>query len=143
MKSLVDMLGQNSVSLGGGNSKKQNKMTQEQRNKLLSQLSQQMTKTQTTEQVVEHKPFKDMNLQEKKIYREELKQRMHTKQNTFKQKRTNYSLLKKKLDVLKEEQEKQTEQTTQENNLQEDNLQEDKESTDKQDVIESLDDFTV
>ena len=93
MDKLVELLGQNSVSLGGGNSKKKNKMTPQAKNFLLNQLSshQKIQEVQT--------PFKDMKEEEKKTYREELKLRLRDKQNMLKQNRTNRSLLQKKLDT--------------------------------------------
>ena len=93
MNRLVEMLGQNSVSLGGGNSKKKNKMTPQAKNFLLNQLSSH----QKIQEV--QKTFKDMNEEEKKVYREELKSRLHSKQNMFKQNRTNHALLQKSLDA--------------------------------------------
>lgn len=93
MNKLVELLGQNSVSLGGGNSKKKNKMTPQAKNFLLNQLSSHQ-KIQDVQ-----KPFKDMNEEEKKIYRDELKSRLHNKQNIFKQNRTNHNLLQKTLDA--------------------------------------------
>jgi hypothetical protein len=93
MNKLVELLGQNSVSLGGGNSKKKNKMTPQAKNLLLNQLSSH----QKIQEV--QKPFKDMNEEEKKIYRDELKSRLHNKQNIFKQNRTNHNVLQKSLDA--------------------------------------------
>jgi hypothetical protein len=93
MNKLVELLGQNSVSLGGGNSKKKNKMTPQAKNMLLNQLSSH----QKIQEV--QKPFKDMNEEEKKIYRDELKSRLHNKQNIFKQNRTNHNVLQKSLDA--------------------------------------------
>jgi hypothetical protein len=40
-----------------------------------------------------------MDLEEKKTYRNELKERLHNKQNMFKQQRTNHNLLKKSMDA--------------------------------------------
>jgi len=107
MDKLVELLGQNSVSLGGGNSKKKNKMTPQAKNFLLNQLSSH----QKIQEV--QKPFKDMNDEEKKLYREELKSRLHNKQNMFKQNRTNHNLLQKKLDAQTK---KNTKNETDENN---------------------------
>jgi hypothetical protein len=107
MNKLVELLGQNSVSLGGGNSKKKNKMTPQAKNFLLNQL----TAHQKIEDV--QKPFKDMTDKEKKEYREELKLRLHAKQNMFKQNRTNHNLLQKSLDAkVKKEKNKTTEKET-------------------------------
>ena len=93
MNKLVEMLGQNSVSLGGGNSKKKNKMTPQAKNFLLNQLSSH----QKIQEV--QKPFKDMNENEKKLYREELKLRLHNKQNIFKQNRIKHNLVQKSADT--------------------------------------------
>jgi hypothetical protein len=93
MDNLIELLGQNSVSLGGGNKKKKNTMTPQAKNYLLNQLSSH----QKIQEV--QKPFKDMDLEEKKTYRNELKERLHNKQNMFKQQRTNHNLLKKSMDA--------------------------------------------
>ena len=93
MNKLVEMLGQNSVSLGGGNSKKKNKMTPQAKNFLLNQLSSH----QKIQEI--QKPFKDMNENEKKVYREELKLRLHNKQNIFKQNRIKHNLVQKSADA--------------------------------------------
>ena len=60
MDNLIELLGQNSVSLGGGNKKKKNTMTPQAKNFLLNQLSSH----QKIQEV--QKPFKDMNEEEKK-----------------------------------------------------------------------------
>lgn len=93
MDNLIELLGQNSVSLGGGNKKKKNTMTPQAKNFLLNQLSSH----QKIQEV--QKPFKDMDAEEKKTYRNELKERLHNKQNMFKQQRTNHNLLKKSMDA--------------------------------------------
>ena len=93
MDKLIELLGQNSVSLGGGNSNKKNTMTTQAKNYLLNQLSSH----QKIQEV--QKPFKDMNEEEKKSHREELKARLHDKQNMFKQKRINHSFVQKSMDA--------------------------------------------
>jgi hypothetical protein len=124
MDKLIELLGQNSVSLGGGNSKKKNKMTPQAKNFLLNQLSSH----QKIQEV--QKPLKDMNEQEKALYRQELKMRIQNKQNILKQNRTSHSVLKKSMDAKMK---KTTEQETQE-------TQEAQETQETQ-KEETLDDF--
>jgi hypothetical protein len=93
MNRLVELLGQNSVSLGGGNSKKKSKMTPQAKNFLLNQLSSH----QKIQEV--YKPISDMTEQEKVAYRQELKSRLHNKKNMFKQNRSNHALLQNKLEA--------------------------------------------
>jgi hypothetical protein len=146
MNKIVELLGQNSVSLGGGNSKKKNQLTPQAKNFLLNQLAAH----QKIEQV--QKPFKDMNEEEKKAYRAELKSRLHNKQTAFKQQRMNQTVLQKSLDakikkttekmkagdekIVTEPEDKvdETGQTEQTNETNETNIQE-------QASIENLDDF--
>lgn len=139
MDRLVELLGQNSVSLGGGNSKKKNKMTPQAKNYLLNQLSSH----QKIQEV--QKPFKDMNDSEKKAYREELKSRLHNKQNMFKQQRMNQTFLQKSLDA-------KIKKTTEDLKLSEKNETQDQEptiqepitqepSTQNKDKNEDLEDF--
>ncbi len=132
MDKLVELLGQNSVSLGGGNSKKNNKLTPQAKNFLLNQLSSH----QKIQEV--QKPFKDMNEQEKKEYREGLRSRLHNKQAIFKQQRTNHNLLQKSLDAkLKKEQQKEesekSEEDEQPNQTDEQNQTDKTDKTDKSD----------
>lgn len=107
LKKLTEILGNNSVLLdkGSGKSKgkKKNKMTPQAKNQLLNQLSshQQIQLNQ--------KSLKDMNEIEKTTYREELKKRLHNKQDMFKQMRSNQNLLQKNMDAkIKKTTEKMT-----------------------------------
>ena len=93
MKQLTELLGNNSVLLDKGNGKKKGKMTPQAKNQILNKLSSQQ-KSQETQ-----KPLKEMTEQEKKQYREELKKRLHNKQDMFKQMRSNQNLLQKSLDT--------------------------------------------
>lgn len=95
MKKLTELLGNNSVLLdkGKGKGKGKGKMTPQAKNHLLSQLSSHQ-KIQEN-----HKPLKDMTDSEKKIYRDELKKRLHNKQDMFKQMRSNQNLLQKQMDL--------------------------------------------
>lgn len=93
MKKLTELLGTNSVLLDKKNGKKKGKMTPQARNQLLSQLSSHQ-KIQENQ-----KALKDMNNEEKKTYREELKKRLHSKQDMFKQMRSNKNLLQKQMDL--------------------------------------------
>lgn len=93
MKKLTELLGSNSVLLDKKNGKKKEKMPHQARNQLLSQLSSHQ-KIQENQ-----KPLKDMNDEEKKTYREELKKRLHNKQGMFKQMRSNKNLLQKQMDL--------------------------------------------
>lgn len=97
MKKLTELLGNNSVLLdngkGKGKKKGKGKMTPQAKNHLLNQLSSHQ-KIQENQ-----KQLKDMTENEKKEYREELKKRLHNKQDMFKQMRCNQNLLQKNLDV--------------------------------------------
>jgi hypothetical protein len=95
LKKLTELLGSNSVLLnnGKGKGKGKGKMTPQAKNQLLSQLSSHQ-KIQEKQ-----KDVKDMTEAEKKTYREELKKRLHNKQDMFKQMRTNQNLLQKNLDA--------------------------------------------
>jgi len=95
LKKLTELLGNNSVLLNNGKNKGKGKtkMTPQAKNQLLSQLSSHQ-KIQEN-----NKDVKDMTEAEKKIYRIELKKRLHNKQDMFKQMRTNQNLLQKNLDA--------------------------------------------
>lgn len=70
-------------SVGQGTNSKMPKMTAKERNNLISKLSSNTTLEETPK-----KELKDMNEQEKKIYREELKKKLKNKQNEKKMMRT-------------------------------------------------------
>jgi len=70
-------------SVGQGKNNKMPKMTAKERNNLVSKLS-----SNNTLQEIPKKELKDMNEDEKKIYREELKQKLKNKQNEKKMMRT-------------------------------------------------------
>lgn len=97
IKKLTELLGNNSVLLDKGNGignkkgKKNKKMTPQAKHNLLNQLS--------SSQTTHHKPVEEMNADEKKAYREELKKRLHNKQDMFRQMRSNQNLLQKSYDA--------------------------------------------
>lgn len=98
IKKLTELLGNNSVLLDKGTKgtktkKNKGKMTPQAKNNLLNQLTAQQTSQQN------QKPMTEMNEQEKKEYREELKKRLHNKQDMYKQMRSNKNLLQKSLDA--------------------------------------------
>ena len=128
MDKLIELLGQNSVSLGGGNSKKKNTMTPQAKNYLLNQLSSH----QKIQEV--QKPFKDMNAEEKKAHREELKARLHNKQNMFKQQRMNHTLLQKSMDAKIKKTTDSTKNTSEDKEHDEQQIQ-----TDTQEQIDIVD----
>jgi hypothetical protein len=70
-------------SVGQGTNSKMPKITAKERNNLISKLSSNTTLEETPK-----KELKDMNEQEKKIYREELKKKLKNKQNEKKMMRT-------------------------------------------------------
>lgn len=80
----MQLLNQILTSMGPGGNKKAPKMTAKDRNNLIAKLSSNETLSQ-----IPKKELKDMNEQEKKIYREELKQKLKNKQNQLKMERTN------------------------------------------------------
>ena len=88
-----DMLLLNQIlsSMGPGGNKKAPKMTAKDRNNLIAKLSSNNTLNETPK-----KELKDMNEQEKKIYREELKKKLKNKQNELKTGRTS-NLAKQKI----------------------------------------------
>lgn len=79
----IQLLQQILGSVGQGTNSKMPKMTAKERNNLVAKLS-----SNATLQEVPKKELKDMNEQEKKIYREELKQKLKNKQNEKKMMRT-------------------------------------------------------
>lgn len=97
LKKLTELLGNNSVLLDkgskSGKGKNKGKMTPQAKNQLLSQLSAHKTIQEN------QKPLTDMNEHEKKAYREELKKRLHNKQDMYKQMRSNQNLLQKSVDA--------------------------------------------
>jgi hypothetical protein len=98
MKKLTELLGSNSVLLDKGNGtskgkKKKGKMTPQTKNQLLSQLSAHQTIQEN------QKPLVEMDEHEKKAYRDELKKRLHNKQDMYKQMRSNQNLLQKSMDA--------------------------------------------
>ena len=88
-----DMLLLNQIlsSMGPGGNKKAPKMSAKDRNNLIAKLSSNNTLNETPK-----KELKDMNEQEKKIYREELKKKLKNKQNELKTGRTS-NLAKQKI----------------------------------------------
>ena len=79
----MQLLNQLLSSMGPGGNKKAPKMSAKDRNNLIAKLSSNATLNETPK-----KELKDMNEQEKKIYREELKQKLKNKQNELKMGRT-------------------------------------------------------
>lgn len=80
----IQLINQILSSVGAENSKKIPKMTAKERNNLISKL----TSFNTLDEIPK-KELKDMNEEEKKIYREELKKKLKNKQNEKKMIRTN------------------------------------------------------
>lgn len=87
----MQLLNQILSSMGSGGNKKAPKMTAKDRNNLIAKLSSNNTLNETPK-----KELKDMNEQEKKIYREELKKKLKNKQNELKMGRTS-NLAKQKI----------------------------------------------
>jgi hypothetical protein len=79
----MQLLNQLLSSMAPGGNKKAPKMSAKDRNNLIAKLS-----SNTTLNEIPKKELKDMNEQEKKIYREELKQKLKNKQNELKMGRT-------------------------------------------------------
>lgn len=79
----IQLLQQILSSVGQETNNKMPKMTAKERNNLIAKLS-----SNTTLQDTPKKELKDMNEHEKKIYREELKQKLKNKQNEKKMMRT-------------------------------------------------------
>lgn len=80
----MQLLNQLLSCMGPEGNKKAPKMSAKDKNNLISKLS-----SNTTLNEIPKKELKDMNKQEKKIYREELKQKLKNKQNELKMGRTN------------------------------------------------------
>jgi len=80
----MQLLNQLLSYMGPGGNKNAPKMSAKDRNNLIAKLS-----SNTTLNEIPKKELKDMNEQEKKIYREELKQKLKNKQNELKIGRTN------------------------------------------------------
>lgn len=87
----MQLLNQILNSIGPGGNKKAPKMTVKDRNNLMAKLSSNNTLNE-----IPKKELKDMNEQEKKIYREELKKKLKNKQNELKMGRTS-NLVKQKI----------------------------------------------
>lgn len=79
----LQLLNQICTSMGPGGNKKMPKMTAKERNNLIAKLSSNDTLKQ-----IPKKDLKDMNEQEKIIYRNELKQKLKNKRNELKIGRT-------------------------------------------------------
>jgi hypothetical protein len=108
LKKLTELLSQNSVLLNNSQ-KGKNKMTPQEKNKLLGQLS-------THQKIAEnYKPIKEMTDIEKEKYRSLLLEKMHQKKNMFKQNRTNHKILQKQYD-------EQLKKMTKEENKKEENI---------------------
>lgn len=95
LKKLTELLGQNSVLLNNNNTQKKgkkSKMTPQEKNKILSQL--------TTHQTIQenYKPINEMSDMEKQSYRNALLEKLHKKRSMFKQNRTNHKVLQKQYD---------------------------------------------
>ena len=97
IKKLTELLGSNSVLLDNKDNKKSKKNKKQMSAQAKSQLLNQFAAKQPSQEP--QKPLKDMNEEEKKAYREELKKRLHGKQDMFKQMRNNQNLLQKSLDA--------------------------------------------
>ena len=87
----MQLLNQILSSMGPGGNKKALKMTVKEKNNLIAKLSSNNTLND-----IPKKELKDMNEQEKKIYREELKKKLKNKQNELKMGRTS-NLAKQKI----------------------------------------------
>ena len=87
----IQLLNQILSSVGPGGNKKHPKMTAKDRNNLIAKLS-----SNTTLNEIPKKELKDMNEQEKNIYREEIKKKLKNKQNELKMGRTS-NLAKQKI----------------------------------------------
>ena len=87
----IQLLNQILSSVGPGGNKKPPKMTAKDKNNLITKLSSNTTLNETPK-----KELKDMNEQEKKIYREEIKKKLKNKQNELKMGRTS-NLAKQKI----------------------------------------------
>jgi hypothetical protein len=79
----IQLINQICSSMGPGGNNKPPKMSAKDRNNLMAKLSSNNTLKQ-----IPQKELKDMNEEEKKIYREELKQKLKNKQNELKMRRT-------------------------------------------------------
>jgi hypothetical protein len=80
-------------SLGKNKKSKEKPLTQQQRNALLAKLSSHQTIDESPKKIMS-----DMTEEEKKEYREELRKKLHQKQNVFKQQRTTKHTQKSNLD---------------------------------------------
>lgn len=87
----IQLLNQILNSMGPGGNNKVPKITAKDRNNLIAKLSSNNTLNE-----IPKKELKDMNEQEKKIYREELKKKLKNKQNELKIGRTS-NLTKQKI----------------------------------------------